>query len=275
MLNKNKVFFLYVLICFLCSGLVAFAGTVKDFPASGAYKNDGLIFSVLHAEIIRQQPNVSYLAVTFDLKNETEHRKIDLNNKLELTLTDDFQNNYSQLEMPQWYAGSTEVLNDNSASLYPGKVMTQTAFFEVPINTASEIILSIDATGADIQDNIHLRFLTKNIKMFIPEQKKYIPTDDDLKIEYPKSGMINVRPGDYVHMNIKLSSDVSSPSKVYILSPNYMFEDSELKYSYNVLIPESQKSGPFNIVIMIEWNEDTGKRYISKSVIFDVVDPEI
>ena len=31
----------------------------------------------------------------------------------------------------------------------------------------------------------------------------------------------------------------------------------------------------FNIVVMVEWNEETGKRYISKSLIFDVVDPKI
>ena len=254
-----------------------------DDLVKGVFKNEIVTFRIRQAEIIEPQDDVDYkaqnqpaLAITLEVINHTKTKKISLQEEFQYELTDEFGNTYRLLSVPDHYERPIFFPNKHFPSIYPEEIFSETIFFEVPIEKSETLFLKFDATPLGISNAIQLSLpcfkIGEKEKSVVQELQSRNPIDNDLAIILPKNGAA-VMPGEIVPLRIKLPADIDPPDRIYILSPDYLFEDTNLSSRYDLRIPPLQKLGPFIVVVMAMWNNDPKEIVISKSFTLKVVDP--
>lgn len=214
----------------------------------------------------------AFLYVTLDFVNTNNQKKFDLSKNIQFILKDEYDNTYLALPEPEHY--SQVYLNKNShyPSLYPNEVYTQTYFFEPPLNASAQLFLSFDGAPYDLSNNIVLH-ISKD--QYMPDDKESL--DDVLrngiKLKALKTD-ISVAPGARYPVKVELSKEIKvKPAKIYVISPDYLYEDFSGEGIYQVKVPPHHPIGPFQILVIAEWSKGENMPTLSDSLTLNVVDP--
>jgi len=219
------------------------------------------------------EKNRPMLALTLDIKNNAKNKKVDLRQSINLLLLDEFNNSYEKLATPSNYHGAPFLKNKHYPSLYPGEVFTQVIFFEAPIASSKNLFLIITLPEAENTPEVQLKIARDKIHDVTIPPKWRRPVDKDLMIMQPVEASI-IKPGDIVHIEIRISQDIKKPDSIFILTPIYVLEDKSLSCQYDIKIPEEQELGNFPIGVMASWKNSEQKiTTISRSVTLQISDP--
>jgi hypothetical protein len=253
----------------------------KDLSTIAQWQKDNLTFTVQQLLVGKffwvqeslpspaPEQNPLLFAVTIEFFNGNTQRKTDLVESFEFQLVDEFKNQYRVIPLRE--NGATIFPKDEiPKSLYPGRKYRKTVFFEAPLNTSKTLTLTIRGNNLSVNEPIVLAIATKYIREWRPRQVARFPSEDDFQVIGPELGA-PIFPGAVVHIGVRVPKDVRAPSGVYIISPNYVFEDADLRYQYDVRIPRDQPLGPFVVVVMARWGQ-TNEIVLSKSITLQIVD---
>ncbi len=218
------------------------------------------------------QQKVPMLAVTIDLINKSSSKKLDLTQKMQYELNDEFGNAYDQLKIPMEYTDPVIFPNKNYPSLYPNEKFRQTIFFEAPIKSSQNLNLSILAKNLGMEEEILLPLpeeVIGAITEYYNSEKTF--SDNDLLVLTPQPGT-KVYTGEVVNIEVKIKEGLQSPQSVYIISQDYTLEDERLIYKYKLKIPADQVLGPFTVLVIAKWNTKPEKTLLSKTILLEVID---
>jgi hypothetical protein len=260
----------------------------QRFGLGDDFRGQELIFSIVGAKIgqwrqlpasIAQPPVAadplkprSMLAVTYRFKNDTSTKKLDLSKKFEFRLMDEFGNEYESLVAPADYPDPVFTAQRHFPSLYPQDSVTETIFFETPIERSRHLRLIWDARNVGIYPPIVFRIPARDIEKPPPDEVN-IPGESDMKILYPPPGL-TVKPLDVIPLKFHLAREFPKPDTVFIITPSYTFEDLEFVRYYDLRIPADQPPGAMIVVILLRWKIGETEQTLSKSITLNVIDPQ-
>ena len=212
----TKLYFLIgiFLLGILCPPLIAASYNHPVSEEDGAFfwgefkTPEGLKFTIREVEIGEWAQNASgeqtsAIAITYDLANETENRKIDLTKEPDFTLTDEFNNHYEKVEKPLAYTKPIMIKNKHFPSLYPQENFGSTVFFEAPVKTSQVLNLIINAQDLGLDDlmSFHLPVVRALPLVARPVD---LPSDNDLQIVIPKNLRV-VTPGEDIPVTVQFT----------------------------------------------------------------------
>jgi hypothetical protein len=121
------------------------------------------------------QAKEPFLQITIEVLNNSQTKKLvysgwceDANQRKRATLADDHGNSYSpKLHSSAVLMTNVEVAGHHTGSLYPGSSMNDVLIFEVPVDTASFLTLTLPKSAYDETQSgsLKLRFPTSSIQM--------------------------------------------------------------------------------------------------------------
>jgi hypothetical protein len=241
------------------------------------YERDDFSFRVLRTEIVPSagnpkdaEPAPMVLAIDFALENNLPTRKVNLTDNLQFKLLDEFGNSYRRLSPRCIRQGRKIHPPKFPLSLYPNEKFKEFLCFEAPLAASQQLFLWVDASALGLTEPISIPLSREKIlgDNWVPAKRP--PTEDDLKILFPKEGM-TARPGQVVYLRIKFPKDALAPQSLYVVSPQYTFQDNQVTYRYDLRIPKSTKSGPFLIIVLAKWGDLFEDFTVSKSVTLNIV----
>lgn len=264
--------FTFTLLGLLCLSVRADNNQTTVAPVLfpwGEFKSEaGVRFTIRDVEIGKwikdadSHESLGIIAISYELVNETENRKIDLSNELAFTLTDEFGNQYKQFEKPLDYPRPVTVLNKYFPSFYPEEIFSSTVFFEAPVKSSQVIDLLIDAQNLGVTRQI--LFHLPVVRAFPPvKEQTAVVTDDDLQLILPPK-LKSVKPGDTIPIRVRFAKDFP-PDKILVITPFYIYEDPRAAGQYNLRIPKKQPAGPLTIIVLASWAAGDTEQTASKS----------
>jgi hypothetical protein len=205
--------------------------------------------------------SMNMTAISYDVTNETENRKIDLTDSdLQFILSDEFGNIYHQREKPLNYSKPITVLNKNFPSLYPQETLSSTVFFEAPIKKSQVLNLIINAQTLGVAQPVS--FHLPVIRALPKVDNTTTLDDDDLQVMIPPQLKV-VKPGDNIPIEVRLAK--VTPNHVYVIAPFYLFDDTQAVGHYDLRIPDNQQDGPLTVVVLTSWKDGENEQTLSKS----------
>lgn len=206
---------------------------------------------------------VSMVAISYELTNETQNRKIDLTkNDLDFALFDEFGNIYNELDSPSSYPQPTIIANKHFPSLYPKETVTYSIFFEAPVKPSQVLNLVINAESLGVADKVS--FHLPVVRALPPPEKQTVAySDDDLKITIPPN-LRFIKPGEIIPIDVDIAK-IPRPDRIYIIAPFHLYEDTLAAGHYDLRIPKDQVEGPLTVVVLANWKDDDEEHTLSKS----------
>ena len=250
------------------------ASKAKEFVIA-EWDKGGIHFSIPQAAIgeFLTLPQSSRLetvfAVTLEFRNGTSERKIDLAKGFSFAMQDEFLNSYRQIDSSSLFLPNGFSANLSPISVYPEGIYRRTIYFESPVAKSENLILKINAQNIGIADPIALNIARKMVRNLVPPLEPRTPKDDDFSVIAPAAGT-PVRPGTVVHVGIKFPQDIRRPNAIFIVAPDFTFEDPGTSCQYDVRIPKNQPQGPYVVVVMARWGTKA-EIVLSKSIMLEVV----
>ena len=207
------------------------------------------------------------LRVSLDLANLSANRKIDAVGKFLFKLTDEFGNQYHQLNgLPDEGLSGDQ----GGQSLYPQGSITKDVLFETPIEQCKTLRLDVSVAGVTDNNPFRFEIPADAVRGFTAEEAKNNIDDKNLTIVFPPEGGL-VRAGEEVLVRVQLTSGINLPDTVFVMSPNCTFEDVHRVLQYNVHIPVDQAPGAFPIIVLAKWGKNQATTVISKTVTLRVL----
>ena len=162
--------------------------------------------------------------------------------------------------------------SDHKKSLYPNDSISYTLIFENPIKKFQELILSVDNIEPGMNTPINLA-IPKD-KITIDDKKLITEAVDtyDIKILTPSQNA-SVSPNSIVPLKLAFDNNVPLPSSIYVISRDYVLEDTKSSLNYAIRIPQSPKDESFPIHIIAKWNINDEIYHISKTLFLKIMDP--
>ena len=253
-----------------------------------------LTFRVNSAEITALSPLDSSLEpaleVRFEIKNSSDTKKVDLLEELNFKLKDDFGNQYRRIDNVQTSGAEMKSTLKQLVSLYPGEMISQTVFFEIPVNKISALTLRCEATPIDMGEAFEVDISAEKIKNFLPEEELMARAQKSAELPMPlasagdeeKQGVLHIIPpkngttvtaGEVVRLKITVAPGIQPPKSIFIVSPMYVFEDTALTYRYDLRIPKDYPKGSLSVVVIGRWRDDQEEHLSSDTIIFEVISP--
>jgi len=267
-----------------------------DVLIAEEYEDNGLVFSVDHAEIIsgasESQPPGSFgskgsglasavpaLAIRYRFINDNPTKKINLDNPFLFMLNDEYGNQYRLLPQPAGYTAPTAVYPANFPSVYPGQQVEETVFFEAPIPESRSLFLFVNATNINIPESIVVKISVRKVEgreaMLLPGKDAALSEEEivkepvgPLKILSPLNG-VSVAPGETVHVEVGVPEKTLSPEAIFVVIPSYVLRDDKIVYHYDVTVPKDQ-NGPLSVVVIGKWYQGDEEEILSDSILLNV-----
>lgn len=232
---------------------------------------EGLTFEWLSAAIIQSaasSADTAVLAVTYQLTNNSETKKLDLGDKPFIyRLTDEHGNNYEQQPVPAGFVKPYVTQGPNYPSFYPGEVYRETVFFERPVERSRALLFHLDAADADL--NAALEFRREDIEGVKTKDAEYV-WEEGLRILKPSDGQVAPQGSTVL---IEVMVDESVPLERLLLvgfDQTYTDEHPAARNLYELNIPDHFPPGNTNISVVASFEDEDANKIYSDSVMFEV-----
>jgi hypothetical protein len=222
-------------------------------------RNFEIFESVLSGEKVRE------LIFEVVVENPSAVHKHDVFLPLNIQLKDEFGNVYLNRQRGN---RSEPTLDDyKQLSLYPGEEVNFTFRFQSPVAAAKQ--LTVEVYDQEKVFYGRISYATNKIKNWnmISEGPKI--SSDDLLIVYPAEKRI-FAPGDTIYLKVAFSETVGRPNSIYVVLPDYVLTDDEVKGQYELQISPDMPEGDFQVIVMAEWGESPRAQVVSKTLFLQI-----
>lgn len=268
------------------------------------FVQDGLVFEIKEAEIYLRGSGLeafhdleessfddtfpsACLAIRYHILNENQTKKLSMEERVDFSLQDEYDNNYSLLTKPDDYPKLTKSYEAGFPSLYPGQSFEEVIFFEAPILESRFLFLTIKAKGLGLNDDVIVKIPTQGIVGFdqLMVSKKEDKHSEERKpeTETPKIGPLKIvspapgaafTPGEVVHIEVKIPEDSAAPNHLYVVVPTYILEDHQLAFQYDLRIPQDTM-GSLAVIVIGHWETPQGEEILSDSIVLNIGVPAL
>ncbi len=214
---------------------------------------------------------LSYIAISYTMTNMNKTKKVDLDGNFNYSLFDNFGNRYRPMRKPDNFKTSVLIVSKNFPSLYPNEVYGETLFFEAPIPTANNLMLSIASENMKLSRPVELSFTPEeatnqpivNIEDILKQSDQEIRTTNnaliiplgapEIAILSPQSGVVWDQ-GETARLEVTSKGD-QKPKKIILIALDTTYLDSEpqKKNIYDLNIPFDTKPGSYTANVIAEW----------------------
>jgi hypothetical protein len=225
---------------------------------------DSVKFEV-QGSALTESNGVKYIAIDLVLTNENDTKKIDFDQKIEYTLSDEFDNHYRALPKPGSYQSSVQKTPSNFPSIYPGESCGRTLFFEAPVAKAVKLRLSIKPSVGEMPGSLDIEF---------PAVAQDPVAPSAIEIVSPENGDV-LRAGDTFSLHTKVNAS-ELPYKMIIIAFEETLQDAtpSQEDTYNITIPADAPKGQASISVIGYWTDPkTGSQKILSEDVVVYVNP--
>jgi len=203
------------------------------------------------------------LRMDFEIVNNREGRKLDLEDDLQILIQDERGNRFFPLK---------DAFSKERVSLYPQEGLRRVIHFE-PLLEGSRL-LKLVLSGIPPQRLQTLSFLLP------PDRLQRMTSLGPLNFPKEKDLIVSLTPdrehylaGQSVRVGLGFPDGMMKPQRVFVMTPNQLLEDDRLNLEYQVNIPSDQLPGVFTVVVMAKWGAPEDGYLVSRSIDLKITDP--
>ena len=294
------------LIFIAIAAAILFTASARPSFAARSVNIDGILFSVtaisygewskprhhMVNDMVEHTDNngeaLSYIAISYSIKNNNESMKLDLGGKIEYKLSDEFSNRYRAMRKPDNFRDSVLSISKNFPSLYPGEQFKETLFFEAPIANAKTLRLTLASDELKLSRPVELSFdpglLSQSADPSLSATTTDSPDIQPVNTKYPDSlssgpsviKIVSPDPGvvwdqgETARIQVVVGGG-RLPKNIILVAMDNTFNDPSPKQidTYDINVPQNQPPGEYLINVIAQWPDGNTSSAVLKFFVKD------